>query len=205
MAMRLYQKRAELRRARAAGCLAACKTLAKGHIYGASYPRRSRVVFLLIDAAARRSGHARTFGVIVVVVVDLLRAVLADLHEEGVELRHHERDPDSEACVRHYRAGVASMAWGWTRCPVPLTVRGTQALVPLTVRGSDAKLIAARRRLAEIYDREDHECDVEAGVPVAVAAIVNAPVAAEEEGLRGRRLGGGPRRWRASDAVDAPL
>ena len=31
------------------------------------------------------------------VVVDLLRAVLADLHEEGVELRHHERDPDSEA------------------------------------------------------------------------------------------------------------
>ena len=53
--------------------------------------------------------------------------------------------------------------------------------VPLTVRGSDAKLIAARRRLAEIYDREDHECDVEAGVPVAVAAIVNAPVAAEEE------------------------
>ena len=45
------------------------------------------------------------------VVVDLLRAVLADLHEEGVELRHHERDPDSEACVRHYRAGVASMAW----------------------------------------------------------------------------------------------
>ena len=72
------------------------------------------------------------------------------------------------------------MAWGWTRCPVPLTVRGTQALVPLTVRGSDAKLIAARRRLAEIYDREDHECDVEAGVPVAVATIVNAPVAAEE-------------------------
>ena len=63
------------------------------------------------------------------VVVDLLRAVLADLHEEGVELRHDERDPDSEACVRHYRAGVASMAWGWTRCPVPLTVRGTQALV----------------------------------------------------------------------------
>ena len=29
VAMRLYQKRAELRRARAAGCLAACKTLAK--------------------------------------------------------------------------------------------------------------------------------------------------------------------------------
>ena len=77
--MRLYQKRAES----AAGCLAACKTLAKGHIYGASYPRRSRVVFLLIDAAARRSGHARTFGVIVVVVVDLLRAVLADLHEDA--------------------------------------------------------------------------------------------------------------------------
>ena len=47
--------------------------------------------------------------------------------------------------------------------------------------GRDAKLIAARRRLAEIYDREDHERDVEAGVPVAVAAIVNAPVAAEEE------------------------
>ena len=46
--------------------------------------------------------------------------------------------------------------------------------------GRDAKLIAARRRLAEIYDREDHERDVEAGVPVAVAAIVNAPVAAEE-------------------------
>ena len=179
-----------VRRARP-GCLAARKTLAKGHIYGASYPRRTRVVFLLLDAAARRSGHARALGVVVVVVVDLLRAVLADLHEEGVELRHHERDPDSEACVRHYRAGVASMAWGWTRCPVPLTV--------------DAKLIAARRRLAEIYDREDHECDVEAGVPVAVAAIVNAPVAAEEEGLRGRRLGGGPRRWRASDAVDAPL
>ncbi len=106
------------------------------------------------------------------VVVDLLRAVLADLHEEGVELRHHERDPDSEACVRHYRAGVASMAWGWTRCPVPLTVRGTQALVPLTVRGSDAKLIAARRRLAEIYDREDHERDVEAGVPVTIAAAI---------------------------------
>ena len=55
---------------------------------------------------------------------------------------------------------------------VPLTVRGTQALVPLTVRGSDAKLIAARRRLAEIYDREDHERDVEAGVPVAVAAAM---------------------------------
>ena len=67
-----------------AGCLAACKTLAKGHIYGASYPRRSRVVFLLIDAAARRSGHARTFGVVVVVVVDLLRAVLADLHSIGL-------------------------------------------------------------------------------------------------------------------------
>ena len=83
VAMRLYQKRAES----AAGCLAACKTLAKEHIYGASYPRRSRVVFLLLDAAARRSGHARTFGVIVVVVVDLLRAVLADLHEEGIELR----------------------------------------------------------------------------------------------------------------------
>ena len=129
------------------------------------------------------------------VIFNLLRAVLTDLHEEGVELRHHERDPDSEACVRHYRAGVASMAWGWTRCPVPLTVRG-----------SDAKLIAARRRLAEIYDREDHERDVEAGVPVAVAAaIVNAPPAAEEEDLRGRRSGGGPRRWRASDAVDAPL
>ena len=160
---------------------------------------------MLLDAAARRSGHARALGVVVVVVVDLLRAVLADLHEEGVELRHDERDPDSEACVRHYRAGVASMAWGWTRCPVPLTVRGTQALVPLTVRGSDAKLIAARRRLAEIYDREDHERDVEAGVPVAVAAMVDASVPAEEEGLRGRRLGGGPRRWRASDAVDAPL
>ena len=57
--------------------------------------------------------------------------------------------------------------------------------------GRDAKLIAARRRLAEIYDREDHERDVEAGVPVAVAAIVNAPVAAEEEGLRGRRFSGG--------------
>ncbi len=53
----------------------------------------------LIDAAARRSGHARALGVVVVVVVDLLRAVLADLHEEGVELRHDERDPDSEACV----------------------------------------------------------------------------------------------------------
>ena len=115
-------------------------------------------------------------------VVDLLRAVLADLHEEGVELRHDERDPDSEACVRHYRAGVASMAWGWTRCPVPLTVRGTQALVPLTVRGSDAKLIAARRRLAEEDYREDHECDVEASVPVTMAAaIVDASVAAEEE------------------------
>ena len=37
--------------------------------------------------------------------------------------------------------------------------------------GRDAKLIAARRRLAEIYDREDHERDVEAGVPVAVAAM----------------------------------
>ena len=49
--------------------------------------------------------------------------------------------------------------------------------------GRDAKLIAARRRLAEIYDREDHERDVEAGVPVAVAAIVNAPVAAEEDRL----------------------
>ena len=74
------------------------------------------------------------------------------------------------------------MAWGWTRCPVPLTVRGTQALVPLTVRGSDAKLIAARRRLAEEDDREDHERDVEAGVPVAVAAaIVNASPPAEEE------------------------
>ena len=181
VAMRLYQKRAES----AAGWrpVLTGKTLANGHIYGASSPRRARVVFFLLDAAARRSGHARALGVVVVVVVDLLRAVLADLHEEGVELRHHERDPDSEACVRHYRAGVASMAWGWTRCPVPLTVRGTQALVPLTVRGSDAKLIAARRRLAEIYDREDHECDVEAGVPVAVAAIVNAPVAAEEEGL----------------------
>ena len=68
----------------------------------------------LLDAAARRSGHARALGVVVVVVVDLLRAVLADLHEEGVELRHDERDPDSEACVRHYRAGVASMAWGWS-------------------------------------------------------------------------------------------
>ena len=34
--------------------------------------------------------------------------------------------------------------------------------------GRDAKLIAARRRLAEEDDREDHERDVEAGVPVAV-------------------------------------
>ena len=68
-----------VRRARP-GCLAARKTLAKGHIYGASYPRRTRVVFLLLDAAARRSGHARALGVVVVVVVDLLRAVLADLH-----------------------------------------------------------------------------------------------------------------------------
>ena len=42
---------------------------------------------MLLAAAGRRSGHARTFGVIVVVVVDLLRAVLADLHEEGIELR----------------------------------------------------------------------------------------------------------------------
>ena len=125
VAMRLYQKRAES----AAGWrpVLTGKTLANGHIYGASYPRRSRVVFLLLDAAARRSGHARALGVVVVVVVDLFRAVLADLHEEGVELRHHERDPDSEACVRHYRAGVASMAWGWTRCPVPLTVRGSDA------------------------------------------------------------------------------
>ena len=48
--------------------------------------------------------------------------------------------------------------------------------------GRDAKLIAARRRLAEIYDREDHERDVEAGVPVAIAAaIVDASVPAEEE------------------------
>ena len=44
------------------------------------------------------------------VIVYLLRAVLADLHEEGVELGDDEGDPDSEACVRHYRAGVASMA-----------------------------------------------------------------------------------------------
>ena len=75
------------------------------------------VVFLLLDAAAARrsgSGHARALGVVVVVVVDLLRAVLADLHEEGVELRHHERDPDSEACVRCHRADDASMAWGWS-------------------------------------------------------------------------------------------
>ena len=109
---------------------------------------------MLLAAAGRRSGHARAFRVVGVVIVYLLRAVLADLHEEGVELRHHERDPDSEACVRHYRAGVALMAWGWTRCPVPLTVRGTQALVPLTVRGSDAKLIAARRRLADCREVE---------------------------------------------------
>ena len=91
---------------------------------------------------------------------------------------------------------------------MPRTVNGTGHTGPSTVNGTGQRceLIAARRRLAEIYDREDHECDVEAGVPVAVAAIVNAPVAAEEEGLRGRRLGGGPpRRWRASDAVDAPL
>ena len=76
------------------------------------------MVFLLLAAAGRRSGHARAFRVVGVVIVYLLRAVLADLHEEGVELRHHERDPDSEACVRHYRAGVASMAWGWTRCEI---------------------------------------------------------------------------------------
>ena len=48
--------------------------------------------------------------------------------------------------------------------------------------GRDAKLIAARRRLAEIHDREDHERDVEAGVPVTIAAaIVDASVPAEEE------------------------
>ena len=78
VAMRLYQKRAES----AAGWrpVLTGKTLANGHIYGASYPRRSRVVFFLIGAAARRSGHARALGVVVVVVVDLLRAVLADLH-----------------------------------------------------------------------------------------------------------------------------
>ena len=46
--------------------------------------------------------------------------------------------------------------------------------------GRDAKLIAARRRLAEIYDREDHERDVEAGVPVTMAAAtVNASVPAD--------------------------
>ena len=143
--MRLYQKRAES----AAGCLAACKTLANGHIYGASYPRRSRVVFFLIDAAARRSGHARALGVVVVVVVDLLRAVLADLHEEGVELRHHERDPDSEACVRCHRAGVASMAWGWTRCPA-LTVGLSAAVFALAVilfRRTRCSLFVVRQRV----------------------------------------------------------
>ena len=60
--------------------------------------------------------------------------------------------------------------------------------------GRDAKLIAARRRLAEEYDREDHERDVKPGVPVAVAAaIVNASIPAEEEDLWGRRSGGGVR------------
>ena len=144
VAMRLYQKRAES----AAGCLAACKTLANGHIYGASYPRRSRVVFFLLDAAARRSGHARALGVVVVVVVDLLRAVLADLHEEGVELRHHERDPDSEACVRHYRAGVASMAWGWTRCPVSIGLSAAVfALAVILVRRTRCSLFVVRQRV----------------------------------------------------------
>ena len=62
-------------------------------------PRRSRVVFFLLDAAARRSGHARALGVVVVVVVDLFRAVLADLHEEGVELRDDEGHPDAHGEV----------------------------------------------------------------------------------------------------------
>ena len=52
--------------------LAACKTLANG----ASLPAPEWSSYV---TPSRRSGHARTFGVIVVVVVDLLRAVLADL------------------------------------------------------------------------------------------------------------------------------
>ena len=57
------------------------------------------MVFLLLAAAGRRSGHARAFRVVGVVIVYLLRAVLADLHEEGVELGDDEGDPDAHGEV----------------------------------------------------------------------------------------------------------
>ena len=130
-----------VRRARP-GCLAASKTLAKGHIYGASYPRRSRVVFLLLDAAARRSGHARALGVVVVVVVDLLRAVLADLHEEGIELREKSEarrlavrqlwfdEASSVGKQRRLRTYFLFPIWQGTcaKTPCPLLVSYTIAL-----------------------------------------------------------------------------
>ena len=107
-----------------------------------AYPR-SRVV-VLRDPGRRRSEHARALGVVGVVVVYFLRAVLADLHEEGVELRDDEGHPDAHG---------------------------------------------------EVDQREYHEEDVEPDVPVAMSsAVINAPVPAEEEDLRGRRFG----RWRAS-------